>query len=545
MIEQLSVKDYVLFKSCIIDFTDGMSVITGETGAGKSLLIDAIGYLSGNRIKSNVIRNGKDKAILSMVLTSNEKVNAILEENDFEVDDQVIISRTILNNNNKSTVRINQQITTLSFVRKIVNLLVDIHSQMDTYRLMDTSVQMELLDSYAKTMDLKASVKEAYVKYSNVLHELETLKNEEFSDAELEFLTTQLDEIENANIQEDELDALNDQIHEATSWYKNSEDLSSCLYEIDKENGALDSLYTLYKQASKSPILMDYEESFKNLYYSLQSVDEELKHMRDTHSNDSLDLDSLQSRQYLIKKLYRKYGGSYTSLMESKKSITDKIDRIIHRQDVFDKLEKEKEESFTTYMKLAKALSLKRKEVFSQLESKVMEHCKDLMLENARFMISCMEKKPSSNGIDDIEFLVSMNPGQDFSSLSASASGGELSRLMLALKVVFQASNGIETIIFDEIDTGVSGKVALAMGAKMKALSKNYQVLCITHLASVAVYANTHYLVNKKVSASETITNVQELDQDKTIQELAVMTSGEASQKAKESMQDLWVKIHG
>lgn len=544
MIEQLSVKDYVLFKSCIIDFTDGMSVITGETGAGKSLLIDAIGYLSGNRIKSNVIRNGKDKAILSMVLTSNDRVNAILEENGFEVDDQVIISRTILNNN-KSTVRINQQITTLSFVRKIVNLLVDIHSQMDTYRLMDTSVQMELLDSYAKTMDLKASVKEAYVKYSNVLHELETLKNEEFSDAELEFLTAQLDEIENANIQEDELDALNDQIHEATSWYKNSEDLSSCLYEIDKENGALDSLYTLYKQASKSPILNDYEESFKNLYYSLQSVDEELKHMRDTHSNDSLDLDSLQSRQYLIKKLYRKYGGSYTSLMESKKSITDKIDRIIHRQDVFDKLEKEKEESFTVYMKLANALSLKRKEVFSQLESKVMEHCKDLMLENARFMISCMEKKPSSNGIDDIEFLVSMNPGQDFSSLSASASGGELSRLMLALKVVFQASNGIETIIFDEIDTGVSGKVALAMGAKMKALSKNYQVLCITHLASVAVYANTHYLVNKKASASETITSVQELDQDKTIQELAVMTSGEASQKAKESMQDLWVKIHG
>ena len=544
MIEQLSVKDYVLFKSCIIDFTDGMSVITGETGAGKSLLIDAIGYLSGNRIKSNVIRNGKDKAILSMVLTSNDRVNAILEENGFEVDDQVIISRTILNNN-KSTVRINQQITTLSFVRKIVNLLVDIHSQMDTYRLMDTSVQMELLDSYAKTMDLKASVKEAYVKYSNVLHELETLKNEEFSDAELDFLTTQLDEIENANIQEDELDALNDQIHEATSWYKNSEDLSSCLYEIDKENGALDSLYTLYKQASKSPILNDFEESFKNLYYSLQSVDEELKHMRDTHSNDSLDLDSLQSRQYLIKKLYRKYGGSYTSLMESKKSITDKIDRIIHRQDVFDKLEKEKEESFAAYMKLAKALSLKRKVCFKELESKVMEHCKDLMLENARFMISCMEKKPSSNGIDDIEFLVSMNLGQDFSSLSASASGGELSRLMLALKVVFQASNGIETIIFDEIDTGVSGKVALAMGAKMKALSKNYQVLCITHLASVAVYANTHYLVNKKASASETITSVQELDQDKTIQELAVMTSGEASQKAKESMQDLWVKIHG
>ncbi|WP_295755226.1 DNA repair protein RecN [uncultured Holdemanella sp.] len=544
MIEQLSVKDYVLFESCIIDFTNGMSVITGETGAGKSLLIDAIGYLSGDRIKSNVIRNGKDKAILSMVLTSNEKVNSILEENGFEVDDQVIISRTILNNN-KSTVRINQQITTLSFVRKIVNLLVDVHSQMDTYRLMDTKLQMELLDSYANVENLKSSVKDSYSKYSNILNELETLKNEEFSDAELEFLTAQLDEIENANIQEDELETLNEQIHDASNWYKNKEDLSSCLYEMDKENGALDSLYTLYKQASKSSILNEYEETFKNLYYSLQTVDEELKHVRDTHSSDVLDLDSLQNRQYLIKKLYRKYGGSYESLMESKQNIMNKIDRIIHRQDVFDKLEKEKAESFAAYMKFAKELSLKRKAVFSQLESSVMEHCKDLMLENARFKISCTEKKPSSNGIDDIEFLVSMNPGQDFSSLSVSASGGELSRLMLALKVVFQASNGIETIIFDEIDTGVSGKVALAMGAKMKALSNKYQVLCITHLASVAVMANTHYLVSKKSTSNETITSVQELDYDQTIQELAIMTSGQASVKAKESMQDLWVKIHG
>ena len=544
MIEQLSVKDYVLFESCIIDFTNGMSVITGETGAGKSLLIDAIGYLSGDRIKSNVIRNGKDKAILSMVLTSNEKVNSILEENGFEVDDQVIISRTILNNN-KSTVRINQQITTLSFVRKIVNLLVDVHSQMDTYRLMDTKLQMELLDSYAKVENLKSSVKDSYSKYSNILNELETLKNEEFSDAELEFLTAQLDEIENANIQEDELETLNEQIHDASNWYKNKEDLSSCLYEMDKENGALDSLYTLYKQASKSSILNAYEDTFKNLYYSLQTVDEELKHVRDTHSSDALDLDSLQNRQYLIKKLYRKYGGSYESLMESKQNIMNKIDRIIHRQDVFDKLEKEKAESFAAYMKLANELSLKRKAVFSQLESNVMEHCKDLMLENARFKISCTEKKPSSNGIDDIEFLVSMNPGQDFSSLSVSASGGELSRLMLALKVVFQASNGIETIIFDEIDTGVSGKVALAMGAKMKALSDKYQVLCITHLASVAVMANTHYLVSKKSNSNETITSVQELDHNQAIQELAIMTSGEASVKAKESMQDLWVKIHG
>lgn len=544
MIEQLSVKDYVLFESCDIDFTNGMSVITGETGAGKSLLIDAIGYLSGDRIKSNVIRKGKDKAVLSMVLTSNEEVNAILEENGFDTEDQVIISRTILNNN-KSTVRINQTVTTLSFVRKIVNLLVDIHSQMDTYRLMDTKLQIELLDSYANTNGLKEQVKQAYNHYSNVLNELDTLKNEEFSDAELEFLTAQLDEIENANVKENEMDELEEQIHEATHWFKNKEDLSECLYEMDKENGALDSLYMLYKQASKSPVLNAYEDFFKNLYYSLQNIDEELKNIRDNHSNDALDLDSLQSRQYQIKKLYRKYGGSFVSLQETKQGIMDKIDRIIHRQDVFDKLEKEKVEAFKTYMDLAEKLSRKRKSVFKELEKNVMTHCKDLMLENARFKISSIEKKPSSNGIDDIEFLVSMNPGQDFSSLSLSASGGELSRLMLALKVVFQATNGIETIIFDEIDTGVSGKVALAMGAKMKALSKNYQVLCITHLASVAVHADTHYLVEKIVKNNETITTVHELAQDEKISELAIMTSGQASDSAKASMQDLWVKIHG
>ena len=410
---------------------------------------------------------------------------------------------------------------------------------------MDTKLQIELLDSYANTNGLKEQVKQAYNHYSNVLNELDTLKNEEFSDAELEFLTAQLDEIENANVKENEMDVLEEQIHEATHWFKNKEDLSECLYEMDKENGALDSLYMLYKQASKSPVLNAYEDSFKNLYYSLQNIDEELKNIRDNHSNDALDLDSLQSRQYQIKKLYRKYGGSFVSLQETKQGIMDKIDRIIHRQDVFDKLEKEKVEAFKTYMDLAEKLSRKRKSVFKELEKNVMTHCKDLMFENARFKISSIEKKPSSNGIDDIEFLVSMNPGQDFSSLSLSASGGELSRLMLALKVVFQATNGIETIIFDEIDTGVSGKVALAMGAKMKALSKNYQVLCITHLASVAVHADTHYLVEKVVKNNETITTVHELAQDEKISELAIMTSGQASDSAKASMQDLWVKIHG
>lgn len=544
MIEQLSVKDYVLFESCIIDFKKGMSVITGETGAGKSLLIDAIGLLSGDRIKSNVIRHGKEKAILSMVLTSNEKINSILEENGFDVDEQVVISRTILQNN-KSTIRINQQITTLNFVKKIVSQLIDIHSQMDTYQIMNPAVQMELLDSYANVNALKQEVKDAFVRYDTVLKELEHLQKEEFSDEELEFLTTQLDEIENMHIEKDEYETLNEQIKQASLWYKEKEEISYCLYELDKDNGILDSMYTLYKQVSKTQILKNYEETIQNMYYSLQNIDEDMKALKDENASSSLDLDALQNRQYQIKKMYRKYGGSYSSLMESKERILSKIDRIIHRQDVFDKLEKEKEETLHTYMSLANELSKKRQSVFSKLEKEVMKHCKDLMLENAKFKISREEKKPSANGIDTLEFLVSMNPGQDFSSLTQSASGGELSRLMLALKVVFQASRGIETIVFDEIDTGVSGKVALAMGSKMKTLSKQYQVLCITHLASVAVHANTHYYVEKKAERGTTVTQVKELDFEETMKELAVMTSGQASASAIMNMKDLWEQIHG
>lgn len=544
MIEQLSVKDYVLFESCYIDFNTGMSVITGETGAGKSLLIDAIGLLSGNRVTKNVVRKGKEKAVLNMVLTANDSVNAILEENGFDTDDQIIISRIILANN-KSTVRINQQVTTLNFLKQIVSMLVDIHSQMDTYHLMDSNVQMELLDTYANTIDLKKKVKDLYQDYTSVSKKLSSLQNEEFSDEQLAFLTDQLNEIHDANIEENEFEELNEKIRQASLFQKNKEDMNDVLYQLDQENGALDTLYTVYKSVSKSALLNEYSNEIQNMYYALQDLDEKIKNVRDTYSTNLDDIDSMQERLYFIKRIYRKYGGSFASLQERKKTIEEKIDHIIHRQDVFDKLEHKKEQAHIEYLKEAKQLSSKRKRVFKELENQVMQHCKDLMLENARFKISCQDKPESSDGLDAIDFLVSMNPGQDFSPLKHSASGGELSRFMLALKVVFQAANGIETIIFDEIDTGVSGKVALAMGSKMKSLSKQYQVLCITHLASVAVYANTHYLVSKMVKSNNTVTTVQELDHDSCIKELATMASGNTGMSACKSMQDLWEQVHG
>ncbi len=544
LIEQLSVKNYVLFDSCIIDFTTGMSVITGETGAGKSLLIDAIGLLCGNRVVGDVVRKGCDKAILTMVLSSTPTLEEKLNENGFESENQIIITR-IINANGKSSIRINQQISTLNFVKEIVSSQIDIHSQNDTYHLIDSNVQLELLDNYCQTSDLKNKLSDLFKDYRNVCDELNRLKNEEFSDDELDYLTSQLNEIEDANIQEHELHELQEKITLATSWNKDKEEISNCLYEINKENGIMDSLYNIYKNCSKSNILKEFEQSFQDMYYSIQALDEEIKSKKNNYENNNYDLDELQQREYLIRRLYKKYGGSYESLNEKKNKILEKIDRIIHKQDVFEKLEKQKQMAYNKYMECANTLSKKRKSKMKELENLVENNCKDLMLEKARFKISCEQINPTINGIDQIDFMVSMNPGQDFSSLKTSASGGELSRLMLALKVVFQSTKGIETIIFDEIDTGVSGKVALSMGSKMKDLSNEYQVLCITHLPSVAVYANTHYCVEKTSDSQQTVTNVKELKHVEVIHELAIMSNGQDSELACKSMENLWEKVHG
>ena len=229
MIEQLMVKDYILFDQATIDFKNNMSVITGETGAGKSLLIDAIGYLSGGRMGSSVVRKGKEKAVLQMILSNpSQEVLDLLEENGFDAEDEIIITR-IVNANGKGRITINSQAATNAFVKKIVDLMVDVHSQMDTIKLMDPQVQLELLDTYAKTDELKEQTAQAYSEFSKIRSRLRQLKNETFSDAELEFITAQLNEIQDADIQKGELEDLTEKIKKAQSAQKNLDDCSSVL----------------------------------------------------------------------------------------------------------------------------------------------------------------------------------------------------------------------------------------------------------------------------------------------------------------------------
>lgn len=546
MIEQLMVKDYILFDYALVDFTHGMHVITGETGAGKSLLIDAIGYLSGKRINGNIVRKGKDKAILQMVCsTSSPKISQMLEENGFEVEDSILITRTV-QANQKSTIRINQQITTLSFVRELVSYMIDMHSQMDTYQLMQPSVQLDLLDALAQTKDLREEVAQQYTTLKAIEKEYHTCKNESLSDDELDYLTAQLNRIDELNIQEGELESLQEKVKICAEMEKNTELFSQSIYQLNKENGLMDTCYDLSKELSKTNSTSEIANQLMDIYYRFDEIKENLQEQLNQFDQSSESIDEMESRIYTIKAMYKRYGGSFSSLMEAKANLEKKIERFLSREHILAEMETNLSKARKAYDQLAEELSQKRKAIFSSVEQQVNQHCHDLMLEHADFHISSQEKEASKDGKDAIEFLISMNPGQPLVPLKDSASGGELSRLMLALKVVFQAQQGVDTIIFDEIDTGVSGKVAFAMGHKMHTLAQHYQVLCITHLASVACFGDRHYCVQKTSEDGSTQTSIHLLNEKDTLEELAVMSSGQVNQASLQAAQELKDRaIHG
>lgn len=546
MIEQLMVKDYILFDYALVDFTHGMHVITGETGAGKSLLIDAIGYLSGKRINGNIVRKGKDKAILQMVCsTSSPKISQMLEENGFEVEDSILITRTV-QANQKSTIRINQQITTLSFVRELVSYMIDMHSQMDTYQLMQPSVQLDLLDALAQTKDLREEVAQQYTTLKANEKEYHTCKNESLSDDELDYLTAQLNRIDELNIQEGELESLQEKVKICAEMEKNTELFSQSIYQLNKENGLMDTCYDLSKELSKTNSTSEIANQLMDIYYRFDEIKENLQEQLNQFDQSSESIDEMESRIYTIKAMYKRYGGSFFSLMEAKANLEKKIERFLSREHILAEMETKLSKARKAYDQLAEELSQKRKAIFSSVEQQVNQHCHDLMLEHADFHISSQEKEASKDGKDAIEFLISMNPGQPLVPLKDSASGGELSRLMLALKVVFQAQQGVDTIIFDEIDTGVSGKVAFAMGHKMHTLAQHYQVLCITHLASVACFGDRHYCVQKTSEDGSTQTSIHLLNEKETLEELAVMSSGQVNQASLQAAQELKDRaIHG
>ena len=395
MIEQLMVKDYILFDYALVDFTHGMHVITGETGAGKSLLIDAIGYLSGERINGNIVRKGKDKAILQMVCsTSSPKISQMLEENGFEVEDSILITRTV-QANQKSTIRINQQITTLSFVRELVSYMIDMHSQMDTYQLMQPSVQLDLLDALAQTKDLREEVAQQYTTLKTIEKEYHTCKNESLSDDELDYLTAQLNRIDELNIQEGELESLQEKVKICAEMEKNTELFSQSIYQLNKENGLMDTCYDLSKELSKTNSTSEIANQLMDIYYRFDEIKENLQEQLNQFDQSSESIDEMESRIYTIKAMYKRYGGSFSSLMEAKANLEKKIERFLSREHILAEMETNLSKARKAYDQLAEELSQKRKAIFSSVEQQVNQHCHDLMLEHADFHISSQEKEAS------------------------------------------------------------------------------------------------------------------------------------------------------
>lgn len=545
MLTQIYVNNFILMDEVALTFEDGMSCFTGETGAGKSLLIDAIGILKGDRVSSSFIKEGKEKAVIEGVFEVHKGhyARTLLEDAGYDLEDDLLIITREFNIDGKSTARINRRIATVSFIREIMASLVDIHSQHDSQYLLNPKYHLQLLDEYVHADELKNDVKTLYNEYKQLKDELNAALNNDYNEDDLDFLTFQLNEINDANIKENELEELENEQKQMQNFEKISLHSSNAFELLEGNQGSLSALYHSCKELQNVD-----DEMFKNIsnqlldfYYELEDRVNQLKEYTQTLEFDEARFNEISERIFLIHKIMRKYGSSFSGLEQKKDEIEHKIDLILHRQDYLTKQEMKVKQAYAAYLKKATQLHDLRVEKSIQLKEQIEEQLHDLHLPYAVFQVHIDTFEGNAAGIDKVEFYGSMNPSMIPRALASAASGGELSRLMLGLKTVFSSIHGIETIIFDEIDTGVSGSVALAIGRKMQTIAQNSQVFCVTHLAQVAACGSHHYLVKKAVN-EEAATSIIKLNEEQRIFELAAIASDSTSQSALAAAQELFQK---
>ncbi|NBK97300.1 MAG: DNA repair protein RecN [Erysipelotrichia bacterium] len=531
MIREIYVKNFILIDELHLQFANDFSCFSGETGAGKSLLIDAISILCGARCSSQYIQKGAQKAFIeaTIELSENHLANQLIREAGYEIEDHTFVISREFNQEGKSVARFNQRVTTLSFIKEIMQLLVDIHSQHDNQYLLNNKFHLSLLDSYVNEKTLLKNVRELYQQYQKAEKKLQTLIHEDANPDDLEYLQFQLNEMETMNIKENEVDELEMKQKEMAAFDKISSSLSDAISTI--ENSRYEQLYHIQKQLDfiDDEQVSNAKEEIMNAYYS---VDEQLSILKDYQSHlhfDEHTFNEIQSRLFDINKMFRKHGGSYKTYIQKQESIKEQIAFIENRQSFIDEQNKQVEEYKNAFLKESRKLSEVRKEKALNLQLEVQKELKELHLPNAVFMIR-FDEKMNANGIDQVEFMISMNVGEDVKALAKVASGGELSRLMLGLKTIFNRLAKIETIIFDEIDNGVSGSVAYAIGKKMYTIAQHAQVFAVTHLAPVAVWADQHYLVVKKQDEKQTTSTISLLDKQAVIHELAMIAQGSQSE---------------
>lgn len=547
MIKQLRIKDYILIDELTANFDTGLNVITGETGAGKSILINAVDIAFAPRVSKDVIKHDKDKAVIELVIENTKHdLTKIFEENGVDnLGSEIVLTKEITQNGVRS--RVNGTLVNQEFIKNLKAYFLDIHSQHQTYAYMQPKYHINLLDSYAKELygaKLDA-YRENFKNYQHLQAQLENLKNaSDMTESQIEFLQFQINEIDSANIQSPTEDEdLNAELEVLENAEKLKELTGTSYWAINGDDGSIMEALGKIKQnvskaASMDKNLEELESNLIDTIERLKDAGSELRDYSQSLDNDAERLNEIQERLYLLDKLKRKYGGTLKTVLETFDKLSKELNAIEFSTQNIEELEAEIGQVRKELEQTASEISENRKNYAQVLSVLIQEKLEKLELPKARFEISVQPKELSSDGIDNVEFLISTNVSEDLKPLAKTASGGEISRVMLAIKSIFAQSDDINTVIFDEIDTGISGKASQSVADEIVELSKYHQIILITHQPIIASKANKHFYVRKSQS-DETKVEVYVLTGENRIKALAELAGGEINEQSVEFAKSL------
>ena len=545
MIKQLRIKDYILIDELTANFHDGLNVITGETGAGKSILINAVDIAFAPRVSKEVIKHDREKAVIELVIENTKHdLSQLFEENGIDnFGSEIVLTKEITQNCVRS--RVNGTLVNQEFIKQLKNYFLDIHSQHQTYAFMQPKYHITLLDNYACYGDKLKEYKEKYKEYQTLLSQLENLKTaSDVTESQLEFLQFQINEIDSANITSDTEDEdLNRELEVLENAEKLKELTGSSYWAINGDEGSIMEALSKIKQniskaATYDSSLEELEQNLIDAIENLRATGSDLRDYSQNLNNDTQRLNDIQERLYLLDKLKRKYGGTIQSVMETFENLSKELNAIEFSTQNIDKLEEKISHTRQDLEKRASEISEQRKNYAEVLSTLIQDKLAKLELPKARFEISLQPKELSADGCDEVEFLISTNISEDLKPLAKVASGGEISRVMLAIKSIFAQSDDINTVIFDEIDTGISGKASQSVADEIVGLSKYHQIILITHQAIIASKADKHFYVRKS-QTDETKVEVYVLTGDNRIKALAELAGGEINEQSVEFAKSL------
>lgn len=535
MLLNLHVKNLALIEEADIDFNEGLHILSGETGAGKSILIGSINLALGGKVSKDIIRNGAEYGLVELVFqTESKDIKVFFERNDFPWEEgQIIISRKLMNN--KNITKINGETISVSMLKELSALLIDIHGQHDNESLLKTSKHLAMLDGYggSKVVSLKERISKEYTSYRKLKEKFQEFNSDEESRIrEMSFLEFEIKEIEQASLQMDEDEKLEEEYKLISNAERVTREIGEVYSILDEDDGSIRG-----KIGKSVKILNDmtrYDERIQGLYQSMSEIEALMNDLTREISGYMADIsfdeerfEYVENRLNLINKLKLKYGKSISEILVHKEAAEKKLDFYHNFEQEKIEIERLLSLSEKELTKLCDELTNIRKEASISLKKKIVKTLNNLNFLEVRFEVEFQKNNGfSPNGNDAVQFLISTNPGEGLQPLSKVASGGELSRIMLGFKTILAGKDNIETLIFDEIDTGISGRTAQLVSERLKEISRSHQVICITHLPQIASMADNHYLIEKTVKNSKTITNIKKLSDEKSVEELARMLGG-------------------